>query len=691
MSLLDKYYEKHFPFDKMRAGQKKAINNILDRLGSHGTKYVIVQAPTGSGKSGLAMTVANVFEDWYGKMALQDNRLSTESTYRVPPASTTKVDEAIANLTQTVIITPKKALQDQYAREFSTYDQVAVLKGKANYTCRADPNLNGSWCPLKNKTEAKRYMDNHPEVREDMGDGHCLCSSRPMEKWCDYKLAKFNSYTKHVPVLNFANFSFWNRLGAENSARRYDRKRMGRTLIVDEAHEFPKFLSDYFSTKFDVDAIWEELGEEELETGELQMTAEERELYGVEEDYPFAYLRSFVALNRIKDSVNMFMDDVRGGRDPATFNSHVHLSALEFFRQFYMTKAGVAKENNNDKEMFHALKRTEMLYRFISACKSLMSQDIKHEDMPWFLALDGQGRLVIGSKSPAYGFHVFTGAYTHVILMSGTVIARDIMRELNISKDKAHVEIIPPATHVASRPLLYVGSYGTSLSYKNRDKGMVQCAKILSAILVHHRTWRGIIHTHSGALTRLLRQNLQGILDTGQLSRFIWHEGGDKRAEVEKFMRDTEDNSILVSPSLVEGFDGKGDIARWQVILKIPFPPRNDALIAAKLKEENGERWYNEQVANTLAQAYGRVNRGPGDLGVTYILDGMLPFFLKNIKKCRLDHDLPPAFLEALQNCQNFVFINRKDGDGWRQFPALVGSKREKDAEETIKPAALFI
>jgi len=101
----DDEFDYHFPFDIPRRGQREVCKRIINAYSS-GKKYVVLQAPTGSGKSVISYTVASYF--------------------------------ASSDM-QTFVLTSQKGLQDQYVKDFadSTYP-VETVKGAANYRCDLD-------------------------------------------------------------------------------------------------------------------------------------------------------------------------------------------------------------------------------------------------------------------------------------------------------------------------------------------------------------------------------------------------------------------------------------------------------------------------------------------------------------------------------------------------------------------------
>ena len=106
MNLTDEQFSRFFPFDYPRHDQREVIEKILTAFDS-GKRHVILSAPTGSGKSVIAVTVAN---------ALRNKNFSFHSE----------------------IITSQKCLQEQYFHDLN----IPIVYGKSNYTCKLSPVLN---------------------------------------------------------------------------------------------------------------------------------------------------------------------------------------------------------------------------------------------------------------------------------------------------------------------------------------------------------------------------------------------------------------------------------------------------------------------------------------------------------------------------------------------------------------------
>jgi Rad3-related DNA helicase len=83
--------------------------------------------------------------------------------------------------------------------------------------------------------------------------------------------------------------------------------------------------------------------------------------------------------------------------------------------------------------------------------------------------------------------------------------------------------------------------------------------------------------------------------------------------------------SILVSPSVGEGQDFKGDLSRWYFLSKIPFEPPS-RIVKARQDADPEYRIY--QAAQGMEQRFGRCMRGNDDWGEGFICDEHLNWFL---------------------------------------------------------------
>jgi len=154
-------------------------------------------------------------------------------------------------------------------------------------------------------------------------------------------------------------------------------------------------------------------------------------------------------------------------------------------------------------------------------------------------------------------------------------------------------------------------------------------------IIDHHKTEKGIVHTHSRDITNFLKNKLSNN------KRFLFRDDLANNEAILRQHYEADFPTILVSPSLSFGVDLKDDLARFQIIIKLPFPPLSSKRIK-KLFDVDKD-WYENKMLNSLVQACGRATRSKNDFSTTYILDGNIVNTLKRTKD-----KLPKSFIERI-------------------------------------------
>ena len=91
---------------------------------------------------------------------------------------------------------------------------------------------------------------------------------------------------------------------------------------------------------------------------------------------------------------------------------------------------------------------------------------------------------------------------------------------------------------------------------------------------------------------------------------------------------DSNEPTVLISPSLHLGLDLKDDLSRFQILVKVPYGNLGDRWIIARYNRPGGKEWYSWISALHLVQAYGRSVRSETDWAHTYVLDsGVLSIY----------------------------------------------------------------
>jgi len=131
---IDTFITDNFPKDfEPRSNQIEALHHIGQVIGKK--KVIIVHAPTGSGKSFIAQTIAN------------STRKCHEDTIKlIQHNEIFKSDWSMSECWGCTTLTVTKNLQDQYVELF---DDIIPLKGQNNYVCDIDDNFTVDVAPCK--------------------------------------------------------------------------------------------------------------------------------------------------------------------------------------------------------------------------------------------------------------------------------------------------------------------------------------------------------------------------------------------------------------------------------------------------------------------------------------------------------------------------------------------------------------
>lgn len=237
---------------------------------------------------------------------------------------------------------------------------------------------------------------------------------------------------------------------------------------------------------------------------------------------------------------------------------------------------------------------------------------------PWVVVPYSNGDGV--QFSPRWGSdfaerYLFRGI-PKVLLTSATVTPHHA-RYLGIPADQMRYKEIPSPFDVRRRPVVWVPT--TRVDYRMSDgqrwKLRQRVDEVIEAAIVQG-AGNGIIHTGSYERNREITQG----------SRFgpaiITHtqDSASFQSALEKFKQAGREGrfAVMASPRMVEGVDLPGDEARWQLIIKVPFPDGRDPLTKARAADPD---YRNMVVAEAIMQMSGRVVRGAEDFATTIMLD----------------------------------------------------------------------
>mgnify|MGYP003133792057 FL=1 len=196
-----------------------------------------------------------------------------------------------------------------------------------------------------------------------------------------------------------------------------------------------------------------------------------------------------------------------------------------------------------------------------------------------------------------------------VLLMSATIIDhKNLAKTLGIV-DYKYVE--SDSAFDSSKAPIYI-SQTNRLNHANLLKALPSIKEQIKEICANHKNDKGIIHTHTNYITKYLQNNLHS-------KRFLFRNEIVRNEEILEEHANSNEPTILVSPSLGLGIDLKGDLARFQIIVKAAYLPLGDDRI--KRMFEIDKQWYTNKMLSNFIQQCGRGIRSKEDHCVTYVLD----------------------------------------------------------------------
>ena len=208
------------------------------------------------------------------------------------------------------------------------------------------------------------------------------------------------------------------------------------------------------------------------------------------------------------------------------------------------------------------------------------------------------------------------------VFLSASILDIDgYIKDLGIPKNQVLKIKVPSTFDYRKSPIISFPS--GKMNYQNIDNSMPTIIKNIKIILNQHKGEKGIIHTNNYKITK-------EIIDQINDPRLIYTNDDTNNEQLLEIHSNSKKDTVIISPSLSTGADLKDELARFQIIIKLPFLSLGDRRINKKSKIN--PQWYNTEMFKTLVQMCGRSTRHNKDYSVTYILDNSFYYYVsKNI------------------------------------------------------------
>jgi ATP-dependent DNA helicase DinG len=646
----------NFPFTSQRYDQTTVLNQICAAFNS-GYKYIILEAPTGFGKSPVAIAIA----------------MTLGSSY---------------------ICTSTKDLQTQYSRDFP---YLKVAKGKNNFPClvKEDFIKNGTYqCGICISDNANECYHTTVEY------GPCITNESFKDSGCkyrsflkDYKISNKGTkneelfidedtknyyqkeYSQWLHLRNLKEKNPWKpceyfnqlnmALTSSHSIFNYsiflgllpNKKSITERelLVLDEGHlletEIVKFRGLTISKRrwkryiHDLKII--DYGYDDIENWIdflIEVETKMLDLTGNSSLAESLAIERKVKYNYWKGKMSSKEEGKKNNNNNNNRRKIVSASDLfdsdEEIAQKYADDGSISRKsaaNLGDELTIDAIRDTERLTRTINNIltnqNNWIVSDVKKDNY----------EVVKVELKPldisTYCKAVFEKC-SKTLIMSATILNyKAFCRSVGLDPDKVKFIQIPSDFPLEHRPIIPLNV--AYLNYNNLQSNEVKLAiaKTVDSLMTLHNNHKGIIHTTSYEQLNFIKENIS---QTNARRLLVTDPEIQRDDVIFQHTKSTMKPTVLISPSLHTGLDLKDELSRFQIITKVPYPNKSDRWTNAK-RDVDAE-WYYWQTALKLIQAYGRSVRSKDDWARTYILDSAFGYFVKKNKDI-----LPNWFIQAIR------------------------------------------
>lgn len=608
------------PFDAFRAVQLIALHWISNSK----AKVLLLQAPTGSGKSLVAAASGKVLGH------------------------------------QVLYCAPTKILQDQFLRSFPTS---RLLKGRSNYTplnyadpedgCKSpsahEPGVDYVTC---DECEAQTPADRCP---------HCHTTAL-----CPYTLARDAAFGAEFAVLNTA---YW--IAEANYGRRFSdaKSSLRRLVVLDEGDslesqlmsvvevslrasllkeldiEPPRYKTPNEAHKLDEWVPWFKdiaipamdqrldalLKQKETLISELEHAegaADDLDAHG---DTASELDESLASVEREIERMKARIDEAE--RDGSTQNT-----LRNKFLELVQTRSeleGTQRDLPGDPVLKVAAGREigrirRELSQVTRSCKriersmqqsALVVRDMEQNPASWVRVDDPSGGFFVKPVHVGRFAEEFIWRHgTRFLVMSATIVDKaQFASDLGLDVNAVDYIELPTSFPIDRRPIYYTPA--GDMSRRMQSSSLPATVAAIDKILQVFPHQRGIIHTVSYQLSSAIRER------TAFPERLITFDPAHRDQAVASVSDTT--NGVLIGPALERGVDLPGELCRFQIIPKMMYPSLGDRQVAMRMYGfgHAGKRWYAIKTIRELCQSTGRGMRSDEDFVASFILDSQFGEF----------------------------------------------------------------
>lgn len=297
----------------------------------------------------------------------------------------------------------------------------------------------------------------------------------------------------------------------------------------------------------------------------------------------------------------------------------------------------VGANDSNNKKAKEALKVHEKI-------KMLLALDITNDSK--FYVEDNLDGVIVKPTDYRFFAKKILKSFDKIVFMSAT-FQSNFAYILGLDGKDISTEIIVPYTFPKKNRRILYPSDIPSINYRTNLTKSSKQVKMIRSILDAFPNDKGIVHCANYNMFRQLQQQFSSE------RRFLWVAQGENKQDKINIHKRRTDGTVLVSPSMMEGVDLKDDLARFQIMLKLPYPALDGY---NKSMDKRYPGWYSNQTIMAMIQAYGRAVRSPTDQAMFFLLDGAFEHLSKRNK-------INPYFFGAMKSgtySQIMAYLEKK-------------------------------
>lgn len=561
---------------RLRPAQEDVLKHVREAMAA-GKRDIFIQAPTGTGKS---------------LIALELSRILAESGY------------------MSYLLTSEKSLQQQYEYDCnvkfkSHHADVKSISGIDTYTC----DINGEKFSLG--------------VCRSLGLSYTEAGELPCAGTCAYIQRRRAAIQSPRSLMNY---SYWliqmnyvlRKMGDKSPFRARD------VIICDEAHKIPDIVESHFACRLKpetADRINGVVGAlrkigHMYDVPTIPLYTAITEALKIPEkaspqDHHTALQRVYAEYTSLKNTLEVIKTSLSNSYLPGGYDN-ANLTAWH---------KGLPNEVKNLFRLSDDIKDHH--------CKvEDYTQMIEQHGLQNLVVCDEDGERAYHNMSDYLLFHRHFRNFARTrIYMSATLQPKLLIDRWKLDPAKCYIINVASDWDPNNSPIVLCNT--ADMGYSGGRAAVHKAITKIDELLDSHSNERGVIHT----VTHLIADELKA--HSRHSERLLTYSNTAEKLELLDQLDNTPSNSVLVGPSLFTGIDLTDDKGRFNIITKLAFPNVANTLWARRFKFARDV--YFGETASVLEQSAGRTTRHADDYSTTYILDSRAKDFLRYSRRFMSD------------------------------------------------------